>query len=81
MLHRRPVINFIRYTIVRGIYISLLFLLLQSGRAYCAAPAYQLYIKGDLTLAASAYLALAAATPENPRPLLNAAASFKQAGR
>ncbi|MDP2866423.1 MAG: tetratricopeptide repeat protein, partial [Elusimicrobiota bacterium] len=66
---------------MRRFNLILLFLLLQSGRGYCAAPAYQLYLKGDLTLAASAYLALAAATPENPRPLLNAAASLKQAGR
>ena len=66
---------------MRRFNLILLFLLLQSGRGYCAAPAYELYLKGDLTLAASAYLALAAATPDNPRPLLNAAASLKQAGR
>ena len=66
---------------MRGIYISLLFLLLQSGAGYCASPAHELYLKGDLLKAASAYAALADATPENPRPLMNSAACLKQAGR
>ena len=66
---------------MRGINLILLFLLFQSGTAYCAGPAYELYLKGDLLQASSAYLALADATPDNPRPLMNAAACLKQAGR
>jgi len=54
---------------------------LQSAAGYCAAPAYELYLKGDLLQAASAYAALAVATPDNPRPLMNSAACLKQAGR
>ena len=65
---------------MRGIYLILLCLLLQSGAGYCASPAYELYLKGDLQKAASAYMALAAASPANPTPLLNASACLKQAG-
>ena len=73
---------------MRGINLILLFFLLQSSRVDAAPsveagplPAYELYLKGELLQAASAYSALAAVTPENPRPLLNAAACLKQAGR
>ncbi|OGS55290.1 MAG: hypothetical protein A3J79_05565 [Elusimicrobia bacterium RIFOXYB2_FULL_62_6] len=45
------------------------------------AAAYGLYLKGDLTKAAAAYLALAAAVPGSPDPLLNAAMTYKQLGR
>ncbi|MBI4351106.1 MAG: SpoIID/LytB domain-containing protein [Elusimicrobia bacterium] len=54
---------------------------MQSGPGHCAAPAYELYLKGELLKAATAYFALADAAPENPRPMLNAAACLKQAGR
>ena len=37
------------------------------------AAAYSLYLKGDLSKAAGAYLALAPANPGSPEPLLNAA--------
>ncbi|MDO8806191.1 MAG: SpoIID/LytB domain-containing protein [Elusimicrobiota bacterium] len=66
---------------MRRFNLILLFILMQSGAGYCAAPAYELYLKGELLQASSAYLALADADPENPRPMMNAAACLKQAGR
>ena len=66
---------------VRRLNLILLFLLFQSGTGFCAAPAHELYLKGELLQAASAYFALAAAAPADPRPVLNAAACLKQAGR
>lgn len=45
------------------------------------AAAYSRYLKGDLLTATAAYLALAAAKPGSPEPLLNAAMVYKQLGR
>jgi len=66
---------------VRRLNLILLFLLFQSAAGYCAAPPYELYLKGNLSQAASAYAELAAASPADPRPLMNAAICLKQAGR
>jgi SpoIID/LytB domain protein len=66
---------------VRKINLILLFLLFQSRAAFTAQDPYALYLKGDLRLAASAYMQLAAGSPEDARPLLNAAMSLRQAGR
>ena len=62
-------------------YIILLFLLLQSRPAAAAPAAYDLYLKGELLQAASAYSALAAESPSEARPLLNASMCLRQAGR
>lgn len=62
-------------------YIILLFLLFQSRPLAAAPDGYGLYLKGELLQAASAYLALAAEQPAEPRPLLNAAMCLRQAGR
>ncbi|MBI4801302.1 MAG: tetratricopeptide repeat protein [Elusimicrobia bacterium] len=45
------------------------------------AKAYALYLNGDLSKAAAAYLALAAAQPDRLQPLLDAAMVHKQQGR
>lgn len=45
------------------------------------AAAYSLYLKGDLSKAAAAYLALAPLSPASPEPLFNAAMVYKQMGR
>ena len=66
---------------MRRLNLILLFLLFQSAAGYCAAPPYELYLKGNLSQAASAYAELAAASPADPRPLMNAAICLKQAGR
>ncbi len=60
--------------------IILFFLLFQSRAAQAGVP-YELYLKGDLSKAASAYFQEAEASPAEARPLLNAAACLKQAGR
>ncbi|MHB0997073.1 MAG: SpoIID/LytB domain-containing protein, partial [Elusimicrobiales bacterium] len=65
---------------MRRVYLILLFSLFQSRAAAAPGP-HDLYLKGDLLQAASAYAALAAARPGEARPLLNAAMSLKQAGR
>jgi len=65
---------------VRNI-IILFCLLLQSRPAAAAPGAHELYLAGNLTQAASAYFALAAADQSAPRPLLNAAMCLRQAGR
>ncbi|OGR76416.1 MAG: hypothetical protein A2X32_12535 [Elusimicrobia bacterium GWC2_64_44] len=62
-------------------YIILFCLLFQSRPAAAAPDAYGLYLKGELLQAASAYFALAAGSPAEPRPLLNAAMCLRQAGR
>ncbi|HAN03679.1 MAG TPA: hypothetical protein DCW72_02415 [Elusimicrobia bacterium] len=66
---------------MRKINLILLFLLLQSRAVFAAPDPYALYLKGDLRLAASAYMALAAENPADARPLQNAAMSLRQAGR
>ncbi len=66
---------------MRRVYLILLFSLFQSRAAHAAAGPYELYLRGDLLQAASAYAALAAAQPDQPKPLLNAAAALRQAGR
>ncbi|OGR65721.1 MAG: hypothetical protein A2X31_09810 [Elusimicrobia bacterium GWB2_63_22] len=66
---------------MRRVYLILLFSLFQSRAAQAAAGPYELYLKGDLLQAASAYAALAAERPDQAKPLLNAAAALKQAGR
>jgi len=53
----------------------------QSRAVFAAPDPYALYLKGDLRLAASAYLTLAAENPADARPLLNAAMSLRQSGR
>ncbi len=66
---------------VRRCYLILLCSLFQSCPALAAPGAYELYLKGALLQAASAYMGLAAAEPEQPKPLLNAAMCLRQAGR
>jgi SpoIID/LytB domain protein len=66
---------------VRRVYIILLFSLFQSRAAQAEPGAHELYLKGELLKAASAYLSLADAQPGEARPLMNAAMSLKQAGR
>jgi stage II sporulation protein D len=65
---------------VRNI-IILLYLLFQSRPAAAAPGAYELYLAGNLSQAASAYFTLAANDPSDPRALLNAAMCLRQAGR
>ncbi|MCM2268425.1 MAG: tetratricopeptide repeat protein, partial [Elusimicrobiales bacterium] len=65
---------------MRRFYIILLFLLIQS-RPCPAQTAYDLYLKGDLSKAASAYFQDAAQDPASAGPLLNASMCLKQAGR
>ncbi|OGR45354.1 MAG: hypothetical protein A2X35_03685 [Elusimicrobia bacterium GWA2_61_42] len=67
--------------ILRRIDVILLLCLFQSRPCLAGAGAYEAYLKGDLSKAASSYFTDAAADPANPRPLLNAAMCFKQAGR
>jgi len=67
--------------ILRRIDIILLLCLFQSRPCLAGTDAYQLYLKGDLSKAASSYFAEAAAEPGEARPLLNAAMCLKQAGR
>jgi len=62
-------------------YIILFCLLFQSRPAAAAPDAYGLYLKGELQQAASAYFELAAESPGEARPLLNAAMCLRQAGR
>ncbi|MGD9641900.1 MAG: SpoIID/LytB domain-containing protein [Elusimicrobiales bacterium] len=66
---------------MRKINLILLFLLFQSRAVLAAPDPYALYLKGDLRLAASAYMQLAAVNPADARPLLNAAMSLRQSGR
>ena len=65
---------------MRRVYLILLFSLFQSRAAAAPGP-HELYLKGDLLQAASAYLALAAQQPGEARPMMNAAMALKQAGR
>ncbi len=66
---------------MRRINLILLFLLFQSRPCPAGGDAYRLYLNGDLTAAARAYEADAAASPEDAKPLMNAAMSLKQAGK
>lgn len=66
---------------MRKLHLILLFLLFQSRTAFPAENPYGLYLKGDLSLAASSYLQLAAESPSDPEPLLDAAMCLRQAGR
>ncbi len=66
---------------MRRLNIILLFLVLQSHTASAGDGAYELYLRGNLSAAASAYLTVAEASPEEPRPLMNAAMCLKAAGR
>ena len=66
---------------MRRVYLILLFSLFQSRAAHAAPGAYDLYLRGDLTQAASAYAALGEASPSDPKPLMNAAMCLRQAGR
>ena len=59
----------------------LLFILIQPGACLAGTTAYELYLRGDLSKAASAYLTAAAEDPEQPKPLLNAAMCLRQAGK
>jgi len=66
---------------VRRLNLILLFAVFQSA-AYAAAPApYDLYLKGDLLAAASAYMSEAASNQDGGRAFLNAAMCLRQAGR
>ena len=65
---------------MRKVNLILLFLLFQS-RPCTAADPYSLYLKGDLSKAASAYLELAAQDQADPRPLLDAAMCLRETGR
>lgn len=66
---------------MRRLNIILLFLVLQSHTAFAAGGAYELYLQGNLSAAASAYLTAAEAGPAEPKPLMNAAMCLKAAGR
>jgi SpoIID/LytB domain protein len=55
--------------------------LFQSRPGQAGTKAYELYLGGDLSKAASSYFAEAAAAPSQAGPLLNAAMCLKQAGR
>jgi len=68
-------------TIVRRINTILLFFLFQPGPARAEPSSYELYLRGDLSKAASSYFNDAAAVPDQSRPLLNAAMCLRQAGR
>jgi len=66
---------------LRRIDVILLLCLFQSRPCLAGGEAYELYLKGDLSKAASSYFDEAAAQPAEARPLLNAAMCLKQAGR
>lgn len=66
---------------MRRAYLILFFLLFQSRPTTAGGDAYALYLKGDLPGAAQAYESLAAERKGDPKPLLNAAACLRQAGR
>lgn len=66
---------------MRRLNIILLFLVFQSRPAFAGTGAYELYLKGDLPGAASSYFTEAAARPDDPKPLMNAAMCLKAAGR
>lgn len=59
----------------------LLFLVFQCRAAHGGQAAYDLYLQGDLSKAASSYFQEAAAAPAEARPLMNAAMCLRQAGR
>ena len=59
----------------------LLLLLVQPGPARAEPSAYEAYLRGDLSKAASYYFNDAAASPQDARPFLNAAMALRQAGR
>ncbi|OGR93928.1 MAG: hypothetical protein A2016_01950 [Elusimicrobia bacterium GWF2_62_30] len=59
----------------------LLFILFQPAYCLAGTAAYELYLQGDLSKAASAYLIQAAEAPEQPKPLQNAAMCLRQAGK
>ena len=68
-------------TVVSRLNTILLFLLFQPGFCRAEPAAHELYLRGDLSKAASAYFNDAAAAPDQARPLLNAAMCLRQAGR
>ena len=64
-----------------GLIIVLFSLAFQPAAARAGEAPYDLYLRGDLTKAATAYFAEAAAAPDHAEPLLNAAMCLRQAGR
>ena len=66
---------------MRRVNTILLCLLFQPGFCRAGTSAYELYLQGDLSKAASAYFTEAAVAPEQAKPLLNAAMCLRQAGR
>ncbi len=66
---------------MRRINTILLCLLFQPGLCLAGDSAYELYLRGDLSKAASFYFMDAAADPGQARPLMNAAMCLRQAGR